>query len=301
MAYDIARQRVVCFGGRALGQLSDTWEWDGSNWIQRSPATVPSPRLEHAMAYDAGRQRVVMFGGRDIPTSLADTYEWDGNDWLVQRVPPAGPRPRHRHTMAYDVARRRVVMFGGSDYLTWTFFNDTWDWVGNDWIQRSPVTSPPWREGGARAYDIARQRVVLSSGDTWIYGPLTRASAYPLGSACSNVKDQPVLTSDDPFLGNLAFRLELMSARPSSPCLFGLSFRVQDRPIGPCTLWLKEPLTLIPVLSDAVGHAATPGFATPVDTVFRGWTFYAQGFVVDPAANVLGLAFSAGRMLVLGE
>lgn len=37
MAYDSIRQRTVLFGGTdySVGPLSDTWEWDGANWIQR--------------------------------------------------------------------------------------------------------------------------------------------------------------------------------------------------------------------------------------------------------------------------
>ncbi len=64
LAYDVARQRVVLFGGGGnTGVLSDTWEWDGSNWTQRAPTNSPSSRVYHAMAYDAARQRVVLFGG----------------------------------------------------------------------------------------------------------------------------------------------------------------------------------------------------------------------------------------------
>jgi len=39
MAYDAARARVVLFGGREqfplTGVFADTWEWDGSAWLQR--------------------------------------------------------------------------------------------------------------------------------------------------------------------------------------------------------------------------------------------------------------------------
>lgn len=39
MAWDETRQRVVLFGGgrgsRPFGPLADTWEWDGSRWVQR--------------------------------------------------------------------------------------------------------------------------------------------------------------------------------------------------------------------------------------------------------------------------
>ena len=54
----------------------DTWEWDGTAWTQRSPASAPSPQQGHAMAYDAARGRVVLFGGHDS-FRRGDTWEWD--------------------------------------------------------------------------------------------------------------------------------------------------------------------------------------------------------------------------------
>jgi hypothetical protein len=71
MAYDVARQRVVLFGGAdATTALADTWEWDGAIWIQRNPAASPTPRSLSATAYDAARQRVVLFSG----DGLGDTW-----------------------------------------------------------------------------------------------------------------------------------------------------------------------------------------------------------------------------------
>lgn len=38
MAYDARRQRVVLFGGnrnaRPFGALADTWQWDGTHWVE---------------------------------------------------------------------------------------------------------------------------------------------------------------------------------------------------------------------------------------------------------------------------
>jgi len=78
MAYDVARQRVLLFGGTGLnGLVSDTWEWDGSKWTQRSPITSPSVVSRHAMAYDLARKRVVLFGGLDLNArSVADTWHY---------------------------------------------------------------------------------------------------------------------------------------------------------------------------------------------------------------------------------
>jgi len=162
MAYDSARGRVVLFGGHdGTHALNDTWEWDGSTWTQRRPATSPPARSRHAMAYDSARGRVVLFGGNFGP-GISDTWEWDGTNW-VQRTPATNPPARYGAAMAYDSARGRTVLFGGwgNEYLS-----DTWEWDGNDWVQRSPSAAPPARFYHAMAYDIARNRVVLFGGST---------------------------------------------------------------------------------------------------------------------------------------
>src|SRR5262249_55187955 len=58
IAYDIARDRVVLFGGAdPLSVLSnETWEWNGAGWIRMTPPQAPSMRAGAAMAYDAARR-----------------------------------------------------------------------------------------------------------------------------------------------------------------------------------------------------------------------------------------------------
>jgi len=165
---------VVLFGGSASGYLADTWEWDGAQWTQRTPALSPSARNGLALAYDSARARVVLFGG-GTATYLADTWEWDGTTW-VNRMPAVSPPARDTHALAYDSARGRVVLFGG---VRSSRLADTWEWDGTTWVNRTPAVSPPGRNAHALAYDSARGRVVLFGGydgngylgDTWEYGP----------------------------------------------------------------------------------------------------------------------------------
>src|SRR5207249_3318430 len=123
----------------------DTWEWDGSTWVQKTPATSPPARESHAMAYDSARGRVVLFGGIDSSRSLllGDTWEWDGSMW-VEKTPATSPPARFEHSMAYDSARGRVVMFGGYDG---SYRGDTWEWDGTAWVETTPTTSPSGRSG----------------------------------------------------------------------------------------------------------------------------------------------------------
>ncbi|MBK9383718.1 MAG: hypothetical protein IPN34_02675 [Planctomycetes bacterium] len=177
MVYDSRRGRVVMFGGQDELQgalFGDTWEWDGSTWILRSPTPAPAARYSHAMAYDASRGRVVLFGGHSTGTSnfFGDTWEWDGTSWQ-QLHPPSSPSARHWHAMAYDAQRCRVVLFGGGPGT----LTDTWEWDGVNWMLRVNAPLPSARAALSMAYDTERQRIVLFGGlqtgtssqrdDTW--------------------------------------------------------------------------------------------------------------------------------------
>ncbi len=153
------------------------------------------------------------------------------------------------------------------------------------------------------AYDVARQRIVLFGGgavsDTWHYGH--PATTQTFGTACSGSSSPPILTSNPPYLGHPAFGLELVSARPASVCLFGLSAGRQARPMPPCTLHLQHPILPLVAVTNKMGFAGSQTFVLPPDGNLRGLTFYAQAFVADPQGPALGLTFSAGLRLVLGD
>jgi hypothetical protein len=70
MAYDSERSITVVFGGTTSGgsTLSDTWEWDGSTWYNKSgfsgePYFLCCPRNGAAMAFDSRLKQMVLFGG----------------------------------------------------------------------------------------------------------------------------------------------------------------------------------------------------------------------------------------------
>jgi hypothetical protein len=118
MAYDSARRVVVLFGGNLTTSQGETWEWDGTGWLQHTPVHQPSVKDGHAVAYDSARRVVVLldaYGG-----DRGGTWEWDGTDW-TQRTPAHRPPSLHDHAMAYDSVRGVVVLFGGSPR-----YSDTW-------------------------------------------------------------------------------------------------------------------------------------------------------------------------------
>jgi hypothetical protein len=62
MAYDDAAGAVVLFGGfsSSVGNLTDTWTWDGSGWTQQHPSVSPSADDWSSMAYDTAADEVVL-------------------------------------------------------------------------------------------------------------------------------------------------------------------------------------------------------------------------------------------------
>jgi parallel beta-helix repeat protein len=180
MAYDSNRGVAVLFGGydKNYDVCNDTWEWDGTNWVQKSPSQKPSPRQFHAMAYDAARGAVVLFGG-SVGGYSDETWEWSGTNW-TEKFPANRPSPRGYHTMTYDSVHEVIVLFGGYYYdgSEEICFNDTWEWNGENWVQKSTAESPTARCFHAMTYDSAREAVMLFGGravssqrfsDTWKY------------------------------------------------------------------------------------------------------------------------------------
>jgi hypothetical protein len=175
MAWDSARQRTVLFGGYYYDgnthYLNDTWEYNGSNWVQVTTANSPDPREGHVMAFDAGRGRVVMFGGYFLgggPRYYSDTWEYDGSNW-VQTTPSPSPPMRHGSAMVFDSARSRVMLFGGFYYdgFNNTYYADTWVYNGIAWANLTGGTAPQGREGHAMAFDTQRGRAVMFGGYYW--------------------------------------------------------------------------------------------------------------------------------------
>jgi hypothetical protein len=186
MVYDSARGVIVLFGG-GEGRLftgdevywDDTWEWDGTQWTEVTPAISPPARFDHAMAYDSARGVTVLFGGYGSDNVvLGGTWEWDGTQW-TDVTPTINPSDREGPAMAYDSARGLTVLFGGFGSNN-DFLGDTWEWDGTQWtVATTGSPSNRWHPGVA--YDSARGATVMFGGgiaespllldDTWSYGP----------------------------------------------------------------------------------------------------------------------------------
>src|SRR5712671_2813291 len=159
IAYDAFRDRVVMFGGMILGSqvLADTWVHDGTQWLQRAPATVPGAINSPIMVYDIVRAVTVLVTDPGLAGAPLMTSEWNGIDWQV-RTPAVTPVRRSNANLAYDLVRQRTVMVGGA-----TSGDEVWEWDGNTWNHAATVTAPI-RIDPAAYFDPRRGRVIEAGG-----------------------------------------------------------------------------------------------------------------------------------------
>jgi hypothetical protein len=178
-AYDPSTQSVILFGGVGdistfqIGDLSDTWIWNGATWIKQHPAISPPPRHGASMAYDGTTGVLLLFGGDNgerAPNFLNDSWVWTGTTWSQRRFATAPPA-RVEATMAYDEAAGQLVLFGGSSGIA---LGDTWVWDGRDWAQQVPAQSPAPRFEASLAYDAANGRLLLFGGEGGFASPYAR-------------------------------------------------------------------------------------------------------------------------------
>jgi len=203
MAYDIARSKVVMYGGLSptffgANYLDDTWEWDGTNWTQITTANTPgsifgNPGVgEVSMAYDLIGQKIVMFGGdlfQGIVPAPAVTLIYDGTDWSQDAAGTQPPR-RSQASMCSAPILGGVLLFGGTNFnnppgpsgeITW---NDTWVYstTTSSWREIVPTGPlPPPRAGASLEFDPNSGLIVMHGGyadsptgalplsDTWLF------------------------------------------------------------------------------------------------------------------------------------
>ena len=178
MAYDVARDELVLFGG--VGAGAETWLYSiqGDEWRQATTVLSPPARAAAVMTYDPQRQRVVLHAGTMNPTTfLNDVWEWDGVAWSA-KTPPAGPPPRAVGSSTYHPGVGMLVMNGyytdaNNDVI---LTSDLWSWDGSVWTDRVTVSPVASRGYGTVVYSGGLNRSVDFAGlrlggrpfdDTW--------------------------------------------------------------------------------------------------------------------------------------
>jgi len=310
MATDLGRGRVVLFGGDdgTGAPRGDTWEWNGSTWLQRSPPQSPPGREGHAMAYDPGRARTVLFGGGDVllPPTLGDCWEWDGTTWL--QVTGSLPPSRTSHSLVFDTARNRILLLGGQFLIAAAFGaprNDLWEWDGVVWTPRTVAgVVPAARRTTVAAHDAGLARTFVFSGeaeaDSWLLGPVSAARVVAYGNACAGSFGVPELhAKGEPFVGNAWFGLQGTALVPGALGFVGISTLQANVPLASgCTALVDQP-SWFRTTADARGvidlRMPIPNLAS-----LHGVIAFAQAVAFDPNGSLAGfLALSAGLRATL--
>ena len=166
VAYDAAhRVTVVVVFRLGPSQPIETWEWNGTSWRRRTPATVPQLYYGAGhLVWDGTRQRVTLIGTSESLTTSRwsnAVWEWDGTDWSDRSSTATSIESwgTYQAAPAWDADRRELVMKGTGV----TFIDD-----GSQW-RWQPANGPEPRGGESpMVFDTARHQLVLFDGSlTW--------------------------------------------------------------------------------------------------------------------------------------
>jgi len=282
LAFDRARARCVLFGGTDGVQplLAETWEYDGTAWLQRAP--LQQPPANGPMEYAPPLGGVALA----LPGQL---WHWDGGSWNA--LPPAGT-PSDAAAIAWDGARAVLVLYSplhGAPY----------EWDGVTWTLRAAPAPVP-DVSFAMCYDAARRQVVWTSTldlgtptfrDTWSYAPVHAATVVSFGSACASPTGAPDLhaaAGSLPWLG-ATFDLEVTGVSPQS---LGGFLAIGSTTVPPFDLaplgWpgCRQYVAVdrVEVLAVAAG-AASWSALLPQDPALVGAAFHLQALLSDAAAT----------------
>lgn len=170
-AFDPVSGMVLAFGypqggtGEAAGPgPSQTWAWNGSDWVQLHPRTTPTVGLA-TLVFDGKHLLLLGQGGQVRGRYVTATWTWDGADWKL--LSPAIDLPSYAWmSAAYDEQHGRVILLNG----------ETWAWDGSTWSRQHPADGPSGV--GYVVYDTTRHQVIswgeqvgtTGDADLWAWG-----------------------------------------------------------------------------------------------------------------------------------
>ncbi|HEX5050342.1 MAG TPA: hypothetical protein VFZ65_01090 [Planctomycetota bacterium] len=313
MAFDRTRGVAVVFGGNdGSGQhLQDLWEWNGVTWTQRAAVSPLGPRARVLGAFDPVHRNVLLYGGTrpfaGTTQVFNDTWAWDGTSF-TQYAPPVPPPYLQEAAIVSDLHRQRVILYGGvpADGVTR-------EWTGAEWVDHT-VPSPGPRISHALAYDTGLRRTVLFGGtssgsfvqDTWIHRTQLPADVAPFGSGCAGTAGTPELAAAPftlPWLGD-TMRNVVQTIPATEPGAVFVSSLGNTPPVplggvGMPGCDLLVPLDVVEFRAAAAGRAEW-ALSIPNTPSLAAVSFRQQAFVLDAAANAVGLTASNAVLVTTG-
>lgn len=170
MAYDSARQRIVLVGGSTEKEtFSDTWEYDGRQWIlieTEPPTTSFAPQ----MAYEEQRKKMVLFDWHSESIWEYSQSQWELSYTTTMISYLSWP------AITYDPVIKKIVLFGEREseqsYETWLYdgvdlelmdsSRPYWDW-GADGVFVTRLIFP------GLVYDRKNQEIILQPTFNWTF------------------------------------------------------------------------------------------------------------------------------------
>jgi hypothetical protein len=189
--YDSANNRMIVFGGQALGAqyFSDVWvlnnadgQGGAATWTQMSPSgSSPEPRWGHTAIYDSASNRLIVFGGANASQTFSEVWVLSNANGLGgtptwAQLPPGGSAPNgvYGSSAVYDSANNIMTVFGGENLARNTFTNGVWtlshaNGLGgtSQWtniVADGAAGSPAKRWDHSAVYDIANNRMTIFGG-----------------------------------------------------------------------------------------------------------------------------------------
>jgi Galactose oxidase, central domain len=178
LAYDPLLNATVLFGGYSVSvyPFGDTWEFRSGTWtnISASLPIAPSARWEPVFVFDPQLGGLVLFGGRNVTSFFNDTWLFNASGWS-ELTGSTAPSPRSSSAV-YDPQIDGLLMQGGfvrqyTGNLSYTMYNDTWEFVGNAWVNVTALVSgAPPPAASVLVWDNA-------TGNALFYGGYTAGNA----------------------------------------------------------------------------------------------------------------------------
>ncbi|HEY5924927.1 MAG TPA: hypothetical protein VIV11_24770 [Kofleriaceae bacterium] len=167
-AYDPARGVSVLFGGTVGATRSRSiWEFDGTTWTDRTPASGgPTAREKVVMAYDPVGGGMIVVGGPTVALAR-EVWRWDGSTWTA--LPSfSSDTEEYAAAIATDPVRGRVVLYAGKNETLIPGQSRIYEWDGVAWSAPSKASgtppSPGLRIGASMALDPLHGQIVMIGG-----------------------------------------------------------------------------------------------------------------------------------------
>ena len=168
-------------GAQQLGDLADTWLFDGVVWKQQNVEPNPGPRSDPRLVADPQSGKVYLLGGSEAGQDKTDMWVFDGATWapVAARTPVCPANDLEMVRGSGDIAYVTIPLSEQQKVASSKFnayLEDTWSLQGQKWVQIETPAEPKRRSFSAMAFDRKRGSMVLFGGtsadsvameDTW--------------------------------------------------------------------------------------------------------------------------------------